>query len=113
MKGCCDIAVITCGEKGSIILSENRVLKINSYALGPLIDTTGAGDVYAGGFLYGYTNNYGLRKCGEIGSICAGKIITQLGSRSSTSLKDLLLETIKCNQMNLRELVLAIFYRTN
>ncbi len=93
VTGCCEIAIITCGEKGSIILSESRALQINAYDLGPLIDTTGAGDLYAGGFLYGYTNNFDLRKCGEIGSICAAKIITQLGSRPSTSLKDLLLVT--------------------
>ena len=57
---------------------------------GELIDTTGAGDIYAGGFIHGLINNYSLRKCGEIGSICAGQIITELGSRSNINLKNLI-----------------------
>ena len=57
---------------------------------GKVIDNTGAGDIYAGGFIHGLINNYSLKKCGELGSICAGHIITQLGSRSNMDLKDLL-----------------------
>ena len=59
----------------------NRIMK------GNVIDTTGAGDLYAGGFIHGLINNYSLEKCGEIGSICAGQIITQLGSRSNIDLR--------------------------
>ena len=59
---------------------------------GKVIDTTGAGDMYAGGFIHGLINNYSLKKCGEIGSICAGQIITQLGSRSNKDFKELIRE---------------------
>ena len=67
-----------------------KELKINSYTLGEVIDTTGAGDLYASGFLYGYVNGKDLVTCGQIGSICAGKIITKLGSRSDESLQELI-----------------------
>ena len=90
LEGMCEVSVITLGEEGSIILSKGERLKINSYKLGDLKDTTGAGDLYAGGFLYGYTNNESLENCGKIGSICAGHIVTQIGPRSEISLKDLI-----------------------
>ena len=57
---------------------------------GKVIDTTGAGDLYAGGFIHGLINNYSLKECGEIGSICAGQIITQLGSRSNNNLQEII-----------------------
>ena len=59
---------------------------------GKIIDTTGAGDIYAGGFIHGLINNYSLKKCGKIGSICAGHIITQLGSRSNIDFRELIRE---------------------
>ena len=90
LSGKCDLSAITCGENGSIILTKEDKFKINSYNLGKVIDTTGAGDLFASGFLYGYLNNKNLITCGKIGSICAGKIITQLGSRSQVPLKDLI-----------------------
>ena len=89
-KGSCEITAITLGEKGSIVLSSDEQLQINPYKLGSLIDTTGAGDLYAGGFLHGYTNRQNLYQCGQIGSICAGQIVTQIGPRSQVSLKKLL-----------------------
>ena len=84
------ISVITCGEKGSIIINKDSRLEINSYKLGKVIDTTGAGDLFASGFLFGYVNGKDLSTCGKIGSICAGQIITQLGSRSQVSLKEVI-----------------------
>ena len=86
----CDIAAITMGAEGSIIITKDNKLKINSYNFGPVIDTTGAGDIYAGGFLYGYTKGSNLMECGKIGSICAGHIVTILGPRSNTSLENIL-----------------------
>ena len=64
--------------------------EIKPFLAGKIIDTTGAGDLYAGGFIHGLINNYSIKKCGEIGSICAGHIITQLGSRSNINLQNLL-----------------------
>ena len=89
LKGHCEIAALTRGEKGSVILTKEACLQIKPYKLGELVDTTGAGDLYAGGFLFGLTNEKDLLTCGKIGSICAGQIVTQLGPRSQVSLKKL------------------------
>ncbi|MCR8539831.1 MAG: adenosine kinase [Prochlorococcus marinus CUG1439] len=86
----CELVVITQGSNGSLIINKNNVEEIKSMKKGKVIDTTGAGDIYAGGFIHGLINNYSLKKCGEIGSICAGQIITQLGSRSNIDLKKLI-----------------------
>ncbi len=94
VKGKAKIVILTSGEKGSIILSEEKFLKIPAYKFGELIDTTGAGDLYASGFLYGFTQNKSLEECGRMGSICAGQIVTQLGPRSEIPLKKLLTEQL-------------------
>ena len=90
LSSLCELVVVTLGSNGSLIINKNNVEVINSTIKGKVIDTTGAGDIYAGGFIHGLINNYSLKKCGEIGSICAGHIITQLGSRSNIDLKDLI-----------------------
>ena len=88
----CELVIITLGSKGSLIINKEESKEIKPLLLGKIIDTTGAGDLYAGGFIHGLLNNYSLQKCGEIGSICSGHIITQLGSRSNVSLQNLLQE---------------------
>jgi len=88
----CELVIITLGSKGSLIINNGKLEEINPKILGKIIDTTGAGDLYAGGFIHGLINNYPIKKCGELGSICAGHIITQLGSRSNINLKNLLQE---------------------
>ena len=82
--------VVTLGSNGSLIINKNDIELIKSLNKGKIIDTTGAGDISAGGVNHGLIKNYSLKKCGEIGSICAGHIITQLGSRSNMDLKELL-----------------------
>ena len=72
-----------------LIVNKNNVEIIEPITKGKIIDTTGAGDIYAGGFIHGLINNCSLKECGEIASICAGQIITQLGSRSDIDLKEL------------------------
>ncbi len=86
----CELVVVTLGSEGSLIFdkSETKVIKPN--LTGKIIDTTGAGDIYAGGFIHGLINNYSLKQCGQIASKCAGQIITQLGSRSNIDLQDLI-----------------------
>ena len=94
IKGKCEIAVITLGERGSIIITKDNEYFINAYNLGDVIDTTGAGDLYASGFLYGFISNKDLKTCGKIASICAGHIVTVFGPRTKTSLKSLIKENI-------------------
>ena len=90
LSSLCELVVVTLGSDGSLIINKNNVEIIESLTKGKIIDTTGAGDIYAGAFIHGLINNFSLKKCGEIASICAGQIITQLGSRSDIELKELI-----------------------
>ena len=89
VSGCCRVAALTRGAKGSVVLSGDQRWDIGIVSLGDLLDTTGAGDLYAGGFLHGYTQGESLERCGELGALCAGQIVTQLGARPQISLKQL------------------------
>ncbi len=76
----CEIAVVKIGKNGSLVKKDGvvytiGVIKANS------IDTTGAGDVYASGFLYGLVNGLSLQKCGEIGALLSGKVIEVIGAK--------------------------------
>ncbi len=89
VRGRCKVAALTRSEQGSLILSGDTTIQVEPVVLGNLIDTTGAGDLYAAGFLYGYTRGESLERCGRLGSLCAGAVVTQLGPRPQGSLKDL------------------------
>ncbi len=90
LKKKCNLAAITIGDKGSILISNGKEININPFILGKAIDTTGAGDLYAGGFLKGLADGLKPELCAKIGSICAGQIVTQLGSRSNADLLNLI-----------------------
>jgi len=94
IKSLCELTAITLGEKGSLIVNRNETELIKPFIFGKAIDTTGAGDIFAGGFIHGLINNLSLNDCGQIGSICAGHIVTQTGSRSKINLKKLISENI-------------------
>jgi fructokinase len=89
VRGRCQVAALTRSEHGSVVLSGADTLEIPPYRLGDLVDTTGAGDLYAAGFLYGYTRGDDLERCGRLGSLCAGQVVTQLGPRPQVSLPTL------------------------
>jgi len=74
-----EIAVVKVGEKGSLIKSGDRTWRVNS-VLADCIDTTGAGDLYAAGFLFGLVKGYSLDVCGKIGSILGGNVIEVIGA---------------------------------
>lgn len=86
VRGRCRIAALTRSEQGSVILSGDDTITVEPYKLGALVDTTGAGDLYAAGFLHGYTQGQPLETCGRLGSLCAGAVVTQLGPRPQGSL---------------------------
>ena len=90
LKKTCDLAAITIGKKGSILISSGKEINIDPFIFGKAIDTTGAGDLYAGGFLKGLADGLKPEISARIGSICAGHIVTQLGSRSNTDLLNLI-----------------------
>ncbi|AII47222.1 MAG: adenosine kinase [Synechococcus sp. BS301-5m-G54] len=89
VRSCCSTVAITRGADGSVVMSGDERWDIGIFGMGDLLDTTGAGDLYAGGFLHAYTQGESLERCGQLGALCAGQIVTQLGARSQVSLKQL------------------------
>lgn len=90
LKNKCEIVAITLGENGSVILNGDSVTNIKAEPVDKVVDTTGAGDVYAAGFLYGYTENMSMAECGRLGSVAAAEVISHIGPRPLVSLKDLI-----------------------
>jgi sugar/nucleoside kinase (ribokinase family) len=86
----CPTVCVTHGEKGSIIAADGRIYKIAAAPIDRLVDTTGAGDLYAAGVLYGITAGLDLAAAGRIGSIAAAEAISHVGPRPQTSLKALI-----------------------
>ena len=84
------IAAITLGEKGSIIKRSDERWIIPAQKTSKIVDTTGAGDLYAAGFLYAFINNYTMENCGKLGGLAASEIIQQYGARTETDFKSLL-----------------------
>ncbi len=78
------IAIVKTGEKGSFVQKDNNVHQIGVIKA-KSIDTTGAGDLYAAGFLYGYIQGFSLEKCGAIGALLAGNVIENLGAKIQPS----------------------------
>jgi sugar/nucleoside kinase (ribokinase family) len=90
VRGRCKIACLTRSEKGSVVVSGDEVHEIAPHAVPRLVDTTGAGDLYAAGFLYGYTQDMPLSDCGRLGSIAAAAVIGHTGARPGLSLDQLI-----------------------
>jgi sugar/nucleoside kinase (ribokinase family) len=84
-----DIAAVTRGAQGSVIVTASERLEIPAEPVDKVVDTTGAGDLYAAGVLYGITQGYELQVAGRIGSICAAEVISHYGARPETSLAKL------------------------
>ncbi|MHC5306333.1 adenosine kinase [Bartonella sp. LJL80] len=82
-------ACVTLGEKGSVVMRRNETFSVKAYPVDEVVDQTGAGDVYAAGFLYGYTNGLSFEDSARLGSLCASTIIQQVGPRAQFSLRDL------------------------
>lgn len=89
-----DIACLTRSAKGSVILHNGEVHVIDAEPAAEIVDTTGAGDLYAAGFLYGYTQGFDLGLSGRIAALCAAEIISHNGARPEQNLADLVAEKI-------------------
>ena len=82
VRGHCEIAALTRSEKGSVVLKGDEVHVIDAVPGVKVVDTTGAGDAYAAGFLYGYTQGLDLATCGRLGGAMAAQVISQYGPRA-------------------------------
>jgi sugar/nucleoside kinase (ribokinase family) len=89
VRGKCEVAALTRSEKGAVIVAGDEVHVIDAEPVDKVVDTTGAGDQYAAGFLYGLTNGYGLARAGRIGGIAAAEVISHIGARPETPLREL------------------------
>ena len=88
MASDCKLAAVTLSEEGAIILRGDERVKIDAYPVREVVDTTGAGDLFASGFLHGYTQKRSLADCGKLGCLSAAIVIQQIGPRPMESLKD-------------------------
>jgi sugar/nucleoside kinase (ribokinase family) len=89
VRRCCDVVALTRSEKGAVIVSGDETHVIAAEPIDELVDTTGAGDLYAAGFLYGLTHGEDLATCGRIGAICAAEVISHYGARPAVPLAPL------------------------
>ena len=83
------LAAVTRSEAGSVILSQGERLKVAAEPVEKVVDTTGAGDQYAAGFMFGLSRGRPLQQCGQLASLAAAEVISHYGPRPLVSLKDL------------------------
>jgi sugar/nucleoside kinase (ribokinase family) len=83
------VACITMSEKGSVVVAGPETHEVPAHSV-KVVDTTGAGDLYASGFLYGYTTGRPLAECGDLGSRAAAEVISHIGARPDVPLSTLL-----------------------
>jgi sugar/nucleoside kinase (ribokinase family) len=92
VRGHVAVAALTRSAAGSLVLTTGAEHVIKAAAVAKVVDTTGAGDLFASGFLYGLTRDLPLPICGEIGSLCAAEIISHFGARPEVKLAQLVAE---------------------
>jgi sugar/nucleoside kinase (ribokinase family) len=85
----CAVAALTRSERGSVVVAGSDVHVIDARRRGPVVDTTGAGDLYAAGFLFGLSRGRDLAACGQLGSLAAAEVISHVGARPLTPLAGL------------------------
>ncbi len=85
----CEIVALTRGPRGSLVLSGDEVHVVDAHPVERLVDTTGAGDLYAAGFLFGISQGLDLGSCGRLGSLAAAEVISHVGARPAVPLDEL------------------------
>ena len=81
------VAALTRSEKGSVVVTADEVIEVPAHPVDELVDTTGAGDLYAAGFLYGFSRGMDLATCGALGSLAAAEVISHVGARPEADLR--------------------------
>ncbi len=91
----CRIIAVTRSEKGCVIINGGETLEVPAHPVAKVVDTTGAGDQFAAGFLFGLVRGYDLYQCGELGCLAASEVISHVGPRPETALAQLAKSIIK------------------
>ena len=89
LRGDAKLAVVTRSEKGCVVLNSDKATPVPASPVKQVVDTTGAGDLFAAGFLFGLTRGVGHEDCGRLGALAAAEVIQHIGARPQTSLKAL------------------------
>jgi sugar/nucleoside kinase (ribokinase family) len=84
-----EIAAVTRSEKGAVVRSKGETFAIPAQPVSKVVDTTGAGDQFAAGFLYGFTEGMSLQRAGTLGTMAAAEVISHIGPRPLVKLADL------------------------
>lgn len=95
VRGQCHVIALTRSEKGSVAIAKDETYVVPAEPVARVVDTTGAGDQYAAGFLYGLTHGRSLRDCARIGGIAAAEVISHFGPRPETSLAELVVAKLR------------------
>ena len=83
------LGVVTRSEKGCVVASKDGVVAVPAFPIDRMVDTTGAGDLFAAGFLFGLVRNAGYENAGRLGALAAAEVIQHIGARPQVSLKEL------------------------
>ena len=86
----CSLAAITRGSLGCVIVTSDGVIQVSAEPVQHVLDTTGAGDLFASGFLFGYTQDRDLAECARLGSVAAAEVISHVGPRPLVELRRLI-----------------------
>jgi sugar/nucleoside kinase (ribokinase family) len=89
LRGDAKLGVVTRSEKGCVVASTDGVIAVPAFPIRAMVDTTGAGDLFAAGFLFGLVRDAGYENAGRLGALAAAEVIQHIGARPQTSLKEL------------------------
>lgn len=89
----CGTVAVTLGADGSLVRSGSDVVRVPAAPVAQVVDTTGAGDSYAAGFLYGYVHGFGPERSARLGAVVASEVVSHIGARALRSLADLATES--------------------
>jgi sugar/nucleoside kinase (ribokinase family) len=84
-----ELGIVTRSEKGCVVASREGVIAVPAFPVGKIVDTTGAGDLFAAGFLFGVVRCAGYENAGRLGALAAAEVIQHIGARPQVPLKDL------------------------
>jgi sugar/nucleoside kinase (ribokinase family) len=87
------LAVVTRSEKGCVVASKDGVIAVPAFPVGSIVDTTGAGDLFAAGFLFGLVRGAGHENAGRLGALAAAEVIQHIGARPQVPLKELAIKS--------------------